>query len=100
MEINIPNPDEFLPLGYDPKEQKLLTGSKKRHYRYYLDKPLEESSIFGEKPFSELNIYGGKRGDDVKKIGSFKGWVEVYPEAEKQKISKLYYKFILLIIII
>ena len=72
VEYNIPPKDEFFPLGYDKKSEKLLKNKeKKKHYRYFLNEPLENSFLLGDPPFTELEIVRGKRSEEkAKKVGN------------------------------
>mgnify|MGYP007082198481 FL=1 len=48
----------YLELGHDSKERK------EKHYRYYLDKPLEDTDILNKTPFDEIPIKRGSAVDD------------------------------------
>ena len=100
MEINIPNPDEFLPLGYDPKDKRLDPSKIQKHYRYFLDTELENSPFMDKFTFDEYSITRGSRikSDSVfmemlgfeeseKIVGKFKGWIDIISENDKKKIE-------------
>lgn len=114
LEILIPNPEEYLPLGYDEKHCR-LTDSTKKHYRFYLDKELEKSPFLKETPFDEFPIMRGQRlnkntllksqnqDNGLKEIGKFKSWINIESETEKafrnsnkiiKKESSLFKEFI------
>ena len=61
VEVNKPLESEpYIALGYNREPQDGL-----KHYRYYVNSPLEESVYIGESPFNEYNILKGQtRGLD------------------------------------
>ena len=94
LEVNIPPSSEYIPLGFDSKADR-FKGNIKKHYRFYIDKPLENSPFLPETPFDEFAIMRGKRltkfaglsekkeGSGLKEVGKFKGWISVESEIEK-----------------
>ena len=76
-----------MPLGYDTKAARFAKTTKK-HYRYYVSKPLEQTAFLPETPFDEFPILRGKRpptsslvskdpDPSIREVGKFKGWVEL-----------------------
>lgn len=47
-------------LGFDAKDRL------EKHYRYVLDKPLEETDFIDRSPFDEIDIKRGSQVDDDK----------------------------------
>ena len=94
IEVNIPPPAEYIPLGFDSKADR-FKGNIKKHYRFYIDKPLENSPFLPETPFDEFTLMRGKRltkfaglsekkeGSGLKEVGKFKGWISVESDLEK-----------------
>ena len=100
-----------MPLGFDENKTRLIQLNKdstelssnpdaKKHYRYYVDKPLEDS-IFMDKNTDEFDVKRGKRvvedslfsslmGADTKEkiVGKFKGWIEIISDTDKQLLEK------------
>ena len=59
-EVRIPNQSQYFTIGYNRTPDD---GNKS--YRYYIDKPLEETFLFNELPFEQINIIRGQcRGAD------------------------------------
>jgi len=100
LEAEIPDPSTYFPLGYDSKDKRSNPEKIKKHYRFYLDTPLEESPFMDKFTFDEFEIIRGSRinqnsvflellgiGETEKKVGKFKGWIDVLSEAEKNKIE-------------
>ena len=59
-EVRIPNHSQYFTIGYNRTPDD---GNKS--YRYYIDKPLEETFLFNELPFEQINIIRGQcRGAD------------------------------------
>lgn len=61
LQVNIPDPDFFLPIGYDR-----IPGDGTMHYRYYVDCELEDFGGSNEKcryidksPFSKYHLFRG-----------------------------------------
>lgn len=75
----------------------------RRHYRYYLDGPLEDSKYVNESPFSEISIFrGSKVNDDAgffaklfgmseesyRQVGTFKSMISIMTEEEDKRWHK------------
>jgi hypothetical protein len=54
-------PRKYMALGWDKKNPELLKGKPKRHYRFFINKPLEESEFLDVKTFDEFDIVRGRR---------------------------------------
>lgn len=100
LEVDIPDPNRFFPLGHDSKDKRSKPENIKKHYRYFVDSPLEDSPFIDKFTFDEFDILRGSRvnHDSVfleligldqteKKVGKFKGWIDVISETEKNKIE-------------
>ncbi|OMJ78297.1 hypothetical protein SteCoe_21930 [Stentor coeruleus] len=55
IEVRIPNPAMYLPIGYNRTPDDSL-----KSYRYFIHEPLESTFLFQNLPFSELDIYRGQ----------------------------------------
>ena len=87
-------------LGFDTKETRLNNPKPKRHYRYYIDEPLENTQFVDKKTFDEFDIYRGKRftsdsllsklsGESKERsVGLFKGWIDIVSKTQKETLSK------------
>ena len=96
-------------MGWDVKESrlKMLNGlassdeNCRKHYRYLVRKPLEQSVFVDKHTFDEFTIRRGKRvAEDTlfskllgktqkeKEVGKFKGWVEITSIKEKEALEK------------
>lgn len=88
-------------MGYDPKDKRSTPENIKKHYRYYIDTPLEDSPFIDKFTFDEFEIMRGSRvnsnsvfydllGIDQaeKNVGKFKGWIDIMSGSEKAKIEK------------
>lgn len=90
-EDTIPDPEHYIGLGHDKREDKLKNQTNK-HYRYYINTELEKSGFMNQNLFSQFPIFKGKRfveedfldffsmDQRLEEVGLFKGWVEVYQE--------------------
>lgn len=99
LESSVPSELDYLPLGYDNKKVR-LTNETKKHYRYFIDKELENSPFLKESPFDEFTIMRGQRinkntllkgnndNNGLKDVGKFKGWVEIESDTAKQFKSR------------
>lgn len=88
-ENECPDPDFYLPLGHDKREDKIKNQTKK-HYRYYINQELEKSSFVNQNIFNQYPISKGKRfleeetfdafslDQKFEEVGVFKGWVDIY----------------------
>mmetsp|Transcript_32447 Transcript_32447/g.29255 ORF Transcript_32447/g.29255 Transcript_32447/m.29255 type:complete len:412 (-) Transcript_32447:1072-2307(-) len=91
-----PDPNKFIELGYESKTDLTI----RRHYRYFLDKPLEHSPYVSESPFVQIPIFRGSKVDDdsgffaklfgmseesYKQVGTFKSMISVLTEKEHQQ---------------
>ena len=99
-EVDIPDPEKYFPLGYDSRDKRNKPSANKKHYRYYVDTPLEESPFVDKNTFDEFEIMRGSRVTESsvflellgldqteKKVGKFKGWIDVVSETEKNKVE-------------
>lgn len=91
-EIEIPDQEQFICLGYDSKTRK------SKHYRYVLGTELEKTHYMGARSFKSLPITRGKQAkaeesffsrmlpcfkDEVfKQVGTFKGVVDIISEED------------------
>ncbi len=98
-------------MGWDEKEARLEKPSPdgipssnqncRKHYRYLVNKPLEQSEFVDKHTFDEFTIRRGKRiAEDTlfsklmgksqkeKDVGKFKGWIEVVSIREKEALEK------------
>lgn len=99
MEEEIPDPENYLGLGHDKREEK-LTQQTKRHYRFYINQELEQSKFMNQNLFNQFPIFKGKRmvendifqafSLDVKQeqVGLFKGWVNIKRSVEEDEALK------------
>lgn len=98
-------------MGYDKKEdkEKIIEATEKglkldpamfkKHYRYILKTTLEESGLIDKAPFDQFEMFRGKRIESegglfsfisklvakessYKKVGTVKGWVEVFSDKD------------------
>ena len=88
-EKECPDPELYLPLDHDKREDKIKNQTKK-HYRYYLNQELEKTSFMNQNLFNQYYIYKGKRfveedffeafslDQKYEEVGLFKGWVDIY----------------------
>ena len=60
VEKEIPNPNNYLSVGYDKATEKMKEKINK-HYRYYVDKELEKTDFLDDYLFNEYDIMRGKR---------------------------------------
>jgi len=99
-EGDIPDQAKYFPLGYDPRDKRSNPVNIKKHYRYIVDTPLEESLFIDKNTFDEFEILRGSRVTESsvflelmgldqteKKVGKFKGWIDVVSETEKNKVE-------------
>lgn len=96
-------------MGWDQKEArlKMINGIAssdedcRKHYRYLVHKPLEQSEFVDKHTFDEFIIRRGKRvAEDTlfskllgktqkeKEVGKFKGWVEIMSIKDKEALEK------------
>lgn len=99
LEEQIPDSSKFMALSWDPKASRLGKRVNK-HYRYFIDSPLEESGFIDENTFDEFDIMRGslcmKKGffggiaepENLRNVGKFKGWLEVMSEKQKKTFKK------------
>lgn len=99
MEEEIPDPESYLGLGHDKREEK-LTQTTKRHYRYYINQELERTKFMNQNLFNQFPIYKGKRmvendlfqafSLDVRQeqVGLFKGWINITRAVEQEENVK------------
>lgn len=55
VEVRVPNPSTYLPIGYNRTPDDKL-----KSYRYFIHEPLEGTFLFQNLPFEELNVYRGQ----------------------------------------
>ena len=55
VEVEIPDPDYFLPVGYDR-----LPGDGTMHYRYYVSTELEDTTYIDTCPFNKFHLFRGQ----------------------------------------
>ncbi|OMJ77656.1 hypothetical protein SteCoe_22695 [Stentor coeruleus] len=55
IEVRMPNPSIYLPIGYNRTPEDGL-----KSYRYFIHEPLEGTFLFQDLPFDEINIYRGQ----------------------------------------
>lgn len=88
-----------MPLSWDPKASRL--GKKvSKHYRYFVDTPLEDSKFIDDNTFDEFDIMRGNRcmkkgffggitePENLRNVGKFKGWLEIMSEKQKKTFKK------------
>lgn len=99
LEIEKPDPEQFMALGYDNKQVK------HKHYRYCLGKELEKTGYMGARQFQSIPISRGKQvtgsqsffrrlvsgpeEPSYKEVGQFKGTVDIISEEDLQAIEAL-----------
>lgn len=94
-EINIPDPNFYMPIGYDRHPNQEIM-----HYRYVVPSELEESNYMDPSPFLKYDVRKGKdmvEGDETKQTveltGLFKGLVRITPgehvEGKKTKVKQI-----------
>lgn len=69
--MNIPDEDYFMELGYDK-----VKGEGTVHYRYIVDRELEDSIYVDKSPFHEYMVKRGQsrgKNSTIKDVGKFKG---------------------------
>lgn len=86
QEVEIPDPEQFMCLGYDTPDKK------NKHYRYVLNKELEYTMYMGARAFQSIPIHRGKQtpvsqgflskifsaNEPIyKEVGCFKGVVDI-----------------------
>lgn len=84
-----------MPLGHTTKDNKY-----KKHYRYFIDKELENSPFIDASPFLDIPIHRGKRTqeesffqnlfgkkDDYKCVGHFKAMINIMSENDKMRFD-------------
>lgn len=103
VEVGVPNPDEYTPLGYNRQSD-----DKMKHYRYYIKGELEKSVFMDGSPFDEYKLVRGQsRGlggiidtsnkldeqgqkTNIKSVGKFKGLIRVVQKQnERAAIAKM-----------
>jgi hypothetical protein len=105
-EVCIPDPDKYKSIGYNRKSNEDL-----KYYRFFIDEPLENTSLFSTLPFEELTIYKGqergledslfdfeKRKDasgektSLEKVGTFKFLIKMtdYPPPAPDESEEFY----------
>jgi len=93
MERNVPDPNDYVPIGYDPKPD-----SKIKHYRYIVKKELESiAEIMPPSPFTMFKLtrglsgtlFSAKKFDVPEQIdaGVFKGWVSIKTEHDEDTMQ-------------
>mmetsp|Transcript_8349 Transcript_8349/g.8258 ORF Transcript_8349/g.8258 Transcript_8349/m.8258 type:complete len:976 (+) Transcript_8349:1306-4233(+) len=98
VEVGIPNPEEYCPLGYNREPD-----DGKKHYRYYIKGELEKSIFMDGSPFDQYDLIRGQsRGlggiidtsnkldeqgqkTNIKSVGKFKGLIRVIQEKSHRR---------------
>ena len=55
VEVEVPDPDYFLPVGYDR-----IPGDGIMHYRYFVQSELEETQFIDKCPFNKFHLFRGQ----------------------------------------
>ena len=99
VEYEIPDPDQFVALGYDSKN------GKNKHYRYNLGVELENSVYMGARQFQNIQINRGRQvlgkesflqrllsgfnDPTFKNVGTFKGVVDIISKNDLDALNEL-----------
>lgn len=95
-ENEVPDPECYLGLGHDKREDKFKNQSK-RHYRFYVQHELETTKFMNQQLFNHYSIFKGKRKfeedlfdalsfeQQMEEVGLFKGLVNIMRGEELKK---------------
>lgn len=97
----MPNPEHYMPIGYDSKKDKRDKNTQK-HYRFYVNDELEHT-IFVNKVFDEIKLYRTdmfsiknfllnpyKSESSSQEVGIFKGKIEIVNKIKDQLMQEKY----------